>query len=123
MNGTALEYLAESFMAGNPLEKGGFVILNGLRFSNDGDIVPQDTPYAGGNLLSLASGGGIYVLDPYLKVGSDQLNEGEFTRFTDKDWLTIQPYLKENENLFKISFADFVSKYRKIVPKLDSLKH
>ena len=123
MNGTALDYLAESFMAGNPLEKGGFVILNGLRFSNDGDIVPQDTPYAGGNLLSLASGGGIYVLDPYLKVGSDQLNEGEFTRFTDKDWLTIQPYLKENENLFKISFADFVSKYRKIVPKLDSLKH
>ncbi len=123
MNGTALDYLAESFMAGNPLEKGGFVLLNGLRFDNTGEIKHQDTPFAGGNLLSLASGGAIYVLDPYLKVGSDQLNEGEFTRFSDKDWLTIQPYLQENENLFKISFADFVSKYRKIIPKVDSLKH
>ena len=123
MNGTALDYLAESFMAGNPLEKGGFVILNGLKYNNEGETVYQETPYAGGNLLSLASGGAIYVLDPYLKVGTDQLNEGEFSRFTDKDWLAIQPYLKENENVFKISFAEFVSKYRKIIPKVDSLKH
>jgi len=32
INGTALDYLAESFMAGDPYQGGGFVILNGLTF-------------------------------------------------------------------------------------------
>jgi len=30
INGTCLDYLAESFMAGDPLDGGGFVILNGV---------------------------------------------------------------------------------------------
>ena len=32
INSTCLDYLAESFMAGDPLEGGGFVVLNGGRF-------------------------------------------------------------------------------------------
>ena len=31
INGTCLDYLAESCMAGNPLQGGGFVIVNGIR--------------------------------------------------------------------------------------------
>ncbi len=31
INGTALDFLAESFMAGNPLQGGGFAIVNGVR--------------------------------------------------------------------------------------------
>ena len=30
INGTCLDYLAESFMAGDPLDGGGFVVLNGI---------------------------------------------------------------------------------------------
>src|SRR2546428_4101676 len=64
INGTALDYLAESFMAGDPLEGGGFVVLNGIEFNVDGHIVDLDTPYPGSTLFSLASGGAIYVRDP-----------------------------------------------------------
>jgi glutamate synthase domain-containing protein 1 len=59
INGTCLDYLAESFMAGNPLDGGGFVILNGLKFDGDGRVVELETPYPGGNFFSLASGGAI----------------------------------------------------------------
>jgi hypothetical protein len=39
INGTALDYLAESFMAGDALNGGGFVILNGIGFDdNDGAL-------------------------------------------------------------------------------------
>ena len=69
INGTALDFLAESFMAGNPLEGGGFAIVNGLRFDDFGNVVPLDMPYPGGNLLSLASGGAIYVRDPHRTLG------------------------------------------------------
>ena len=57
INGTALDFLAESFMAGDPLDGGGFAIVNGIRFDENGNVVPLPLPYAGGNLLSLASGG------------------------------------------------------------------
>ncbi len=40
INGTCLDYMAESFMAGDPLNGGGFVILNGIDFDDDGKIVP-----------------------------------------------------------------------------------
>ena len=56
INGTCLDFLAESFMAGDPLNGGGFVILNGIEFDDDGGIVPQAAPYPGSNLFSLASG-------------------------------------------------------------------
>lgn len=102
INGTCLDYLAESFMAGNPLEGGGFVILNGLKFNTKGEIVKLDTPYPGGNLFSLASGGAIYIRDPHIKVEQGQLNGGRLAEVSEKDWELILPYLKENEKLFNI---------------------
>ncbi|UCC39051.1 MAG: glutamate synthase [Candidatus Aminicenantes bacterium] len=102
INGTCLDYLAESFMAGDPFEGGGFVILNGVRFNEKGEIGELQTPYPGGNLFSLASGGAIYIRDPNLKVENNQLNGGKFTEMTEKDWELILPYLKENERLFNI---------------------
>jgi glutamate synthase domain-containing protein 1/glutamate synthase domain-containing protein 3 len=109
INGTCLDYLAESFMAGNPLEDGGFVILNGLKFNQKGEIVELDTPYPGGNLFSLASGGAIYIRDPGHKIEDGQLNGGKFAELTEKDWEVILPYLKENERLFGISMDDLLS--------------
>src|SRR5207245_10475819 len=47
INGTCLDYLAESFMAGDPLSGGGFVIVNGVRFDEDGVLRELDTPYPG----------------------------------------------------------------------------
>jgi glutamate synthase domain-containing protein 3 len=102
INGTCLDYLAESFMAGDPLNGGGFVVLNGVTFDAHGALVPQPTPYPGGNLFSLASGGAIYVRDPYHLVSEEQLNGGRFVPLTEADWALIRPYLEENERLFGI---------------------
>jgi len=102
INGTALDFLAESFMAGDPLTGGGFAILNGLKVEDDGAIKPLDMPYPGSNLLSLASGGAIYVRDPFRTLVDEQLNGGMYGRFTDVDWKLIEPYLQENERLFDI---------------------
>jgi glutamate synthase domain-containing protein 3 len=103
INGTALDYLAESFMAGNALKGGGFVILNGIEFDHEGDVQPQATPYPGSNIFSLASGGAIYVRDPHRVLVEEQLNGGAFGELTKEDWRLILPYLKENEHLFDIS--------------------
>jgi glutamate synthase domain-containing protein 1/glutamate synthase domain-containing protein 3 len=102
INGTCLDYLAESFMAGDPLNGGGFVILNGIGLDEDGEIVELPEPYPGGNLFSLASGGAIYLRDPRGTVGEEQLNGGGFARLTDGDWAAILPYLVRNERLFGI---------------------
>jgi len=101
INGTCLDYLAESFMAGEPLNGGGFVVVNGIRL-NGGKIHELETPYPGGNLFSLASGGAVYVRDPSGKVGVDQLNGGRLTALTEDDWQLILPYLQNNEQLFGI---------------------
>ncbi len=106
INGTALDFLAESFMAGDPYNGGGFVVLNGLTFDHDGNAIPQETPYAGSNLFSLASGGAIFVRDPGKKIVAEQLNGGVINAFTDEDWRLILPYLKENERLFGISVEE-----------------
>lgn len=104
INGTALDYLAESFMAGNPLNGGGFVVLNGIGFDeSDGSIKEYNTPYPGSNLFSLASGGAIYVRDPHKKLVDEQLNGGKFSELSNDDWDLIQPYLKDNEELFGIT--------------------
>ncbi|MCX5770887.1 MAG: glutamate synthase [Candidatus Hydrogenedentes bacterium] len=103
INGTALDFLAESFMAGDALNGGGFVIVNGVRFDQDGHVVPLDLPYAGGNLLSLASGGAVYVRDPHRTLVEEQLNGGEYVPLAAEDWKLILPYLRENERLFGIS--------------------
>jgi glutamate synthase domain-containing protein 3 len=103
INGTCLDYLAESFMAGDPYNGGGFVVVNGLKPSFDGKFIEQEYPYPGSNLFSLASGGAIFIRDPYRKVSSEQLNGGRLVEFTAKDWELIRPYLEENEQLFGIS--------------------
>jgi glutamate synthase domain-containing protein 3 len=103
INGTCLDYLAESFMAGDPLHGGGFVIMNGITFDVDGRVIDQPTPYPGSNLFSLASGGAIYLRDPDGKVADEQLNGGQFANMTPADWELILPYLQENERLFGIS--------------------
>ncbi len=109
INGTCLDFLAESFMAGDPLAGGGFVILNGIEFDGRGRMVPQSTPYPGSNLFSLASGGAIYIRDPHHQVVERQLNGGVLSALTDKDWRLIQPYLAENESLFGIPLQDLLT--------------
>jgi len=106
INGTCLDYLAESFMAGDPLNGGGFIILNGIEFDEDANVIDQLTPYPGSNLFSLASGGAIYLRDPDHKVVTDQLNGGEFVALSPADWELILPYLEENERLFGISIEN-----------------
>ena len=128
INGTALDYLAESFMAGDPLKGGGFVIVNGIGFKDtDGSIYEYDSPYPGSNIFSLASGGAIYIRDPYRKLVDEQLNGGEFVEITDADWNLIVPYLEENERLFDITIEELLTVaggkktprevYRKIRPR------
>ncbi len=102
INGTALDFLAESFMAGDPLNGGGFVIVNGMEYDSRGRIRPQLTPYPGANLFSLASGGAIYIRDPYNQLVDEQLNGGELVSLSEDDWNLILPYLEENERLFDI---------------------
>jgi glutamate synthase domain-containing protein 3 len=109
INGTCLDYLAESFMAGDPLKGGGFVVLNGVAFDAHGQMQPQATPYPGGNLFSLASGGAIYVRDPHHLVSEDQLNGGIFAPMSRADWELILPYLEENERLFGISVESLLT--------------
>jgi glutamate synthase domain-containing protein 3 len=109
INGTCLDFLAESFMAGDPLAGGGFVILNGIEFDRSGGIVEQALPYPGSNLFSLASGGAIYIRDPHRKMVQSQLNGGEFTPLTEKDWRVIRTYLLENERLFGIKIKDLLT--------------
>ncbi len=126
INGTALDYLAESFMAGDPLRDGGFVVLNGMRWDETAGWLSLDTPYPGGNLFSLASGGAIYVRDPHHRLGEDQLNGGDFARLTDADWAVVEPLLQENERHFGLTLARLLTVdgqarrpadvYRKIQP-------
>ena len=103
INGTCLDYLAESFMAGDPLKGGGFVVLNGMTYDWRGKLQELPTPYPGSNLFSLASGGAIYIRDPYHKIVDQQLNGGILDFITLADWELILPYLKENQRLFGIS--------------------
>jgi len=109
INGTCLDYLAESFMAGNPLAGGGFVVLNGLAFDDHGGYTPLGRPYPGSNLFSLASGGAIYIRDPEHRTVMEQLNGGHFLHMGDADWALIKPYLVENERLFGIKVKDLLT--------------
>ena len=116
INGTCLDFLAESFMAGDPLGDGGFVILNGVEFDGLGRLKPQAVPYPGSNLFSLASGGAIYIRDPRRQVVREQLNGGAFSPVTDRDWERMRPYLEENERLFGIRVRDLLAVDGKALP-------
>jgi glutamate synthase domain-containing protein 1/glutamate synthase domain-containing protein 3 len=102
INGTCLDYCAESFMAGEQTG-GGFVIINGLTYDTRGEVIGLEMKYPGNNLFSLASGGACYLNDPYQTVTENQLNGAEFLSFRREDWNTILPYLQENERLFGIN--------------------
>jgi glutamate synthase domain-containing protein 1/glutamate synthase domain-containing protein 3 len=108
INGTCLDYLAESFMAGDPLAGGGFAVLNGVSLDERGHLQELESPYPGGNLFSLASGGAIYLRDPRRLVGEQQLNGGVFADLSPQDWDLIEPYLRENERLFGIRVQDLL---------------
>jgi glutamate synthase domain-containing protein 3 len=126
INGTCLDFLAESFMAGDPHNGGGFVILNGVKFDDGGKLVPLAEPYPGSNLFSLASGGAIFVRDPQKTLVDQQLNGGKFARLTNEDWELILPFLEENQKLFAITVEQLLTVngkqleprrvYRKVVP-------
>ena len=109
INGTCLDYLAESFMAGDPHNGGGFAVLNGMTFGESGRLVELESPYPGGNLFSLASGGAIYLRDPHRKVQDDQLNGGAFAELSEADWNLIEPYLRENDQQFGIAIDDLLT--------------
>ena len=129
INGTSLDILGESFMAGDPHNKGGFVILNGMKFNEEGQVVPLPEPYPGSNLFSLASGGAAFIRDPKRQLISEQLNGCIFSPFTEKDWELILPYLTENEKLFGIKIDDLltvngkrlnpIKVYRKVSPSIE----
>jgi glutamate synthase domain-containing protein 1/glutamate synthase domain-containing protein 3 len=126
INGTCLDFLAESFMAGDPHNGGGFVILNGVKFDDAGNLVSLPDPYPGGNLFSLASGGAIFVRDPQKRLVEQQLNGGKFAKLTEADWELIRPFLEENQKHFGITVEQLLTVngepckpcrvYRKVVP-------
>jgi glutamate synthase domain-containing protein 3 len=107
INGTCLDYLAESFMAGDYLNGGGFVILNGIKVE-DGRIIELDTPYPGGNLFSLASGGAIFIRDPKRRVEENQLLGGRLMEIDEADWRVVIPMLERNERHFGIKVEDLL---------------
>ncbi|MBI5571964.1 MAG: glutamate synthase [Desulfomonile tiedjei] len=109
INGTALDFLAESFMAGDPLKGGGFVIVNGLTLDEDGKVIFFDRPYPGSNLFSLASGGAIYIRDPNKIIVDEQLNGGRLAKLSDADWDLILPYLQANEKHFGIPVDELLT--------------
>jgi glutamate synthase domain-containing protein 1/glutamate synthase domain-containing protein 3 len=102
INGTCLDYCAESFMAGEQLG-GGFVVINGLTRDDLGRVIGLELKYPGNNLFSLASGGACYLNDPYATVTEAQLNGAAFVPFTQEDWNLLRDYLRRNEELFGIS--------------------
>ena len=126
INGTCLDFLAESFMAGDALNGGGFAIVNGITFLDDGTWKALPLPYPGSNLFSLASGGALYIRDPHQTVIPQQLNGGRIVGLSKADWALIKPILKENESLFRIKVETLLTVdgirlsparvYRKIVP-------
>ncbi len=126
INGSCLDFLGESFMAGDPHNNGGFVVINGIRFDDNGNITLLEEPYPGSNIFSLASGGAVYIRDPQRTLVHQQLNGGVIEQLNRKDWELILPYLQENERLFNIKIDSLltvdgvvqnpVKVYRKIIP-------
>ena len=109
------------------VQKEVIVSFSVIEFDEKGVLQDLPTPYPGGNLFSLASGGAIYVRDSQELVTEDQLNGGEFAELTDADWAEIEPLLRQNEIEFGIPLEKllevdgiqrpFSEVYRKIQPQ------
>jgi hypothetical protein len=67
------------------------VVLNGMMFDDIGNMVPQETPYPGSNLFSLASGGAIYARDPHHMIDDQQLNGGEVVKLEKRTGILSYP--------------------------------
>jgi hypothetical protein len=80
-----------------------------VEFDHRGRVRTQATPYPGSNLFSLASGGAIYIRDPYQQVVDEQLNGGVIVPLAKADWELILPYLQENERLFGIPLTTLLT--------------
>jgi len=102
INGTCLDFLAESFMAGDPLNGGGFVILNGVEFDGAAAWRPwrRRTP-APTCSRSPAAGPSTSAIRASWWSRASSMAACSFP-VTDKDWRLIRPYLEENERLFGI---------------------
>jgi len=121
INGSCKDYLGESCMSAS-----GFTVINGIKFSENGKILSQETPYHGGNLFPLAAAGTVYLRDPFKTVGEDQLNGSKISSISNNDWKIILPLLKENERLFDIKIKYLLTVngrvrkpehvYRKVIP-------
>lgn len=109
INGTALDFLGESFMAGDIYNNGGFVILNGITFDEQGGVVALPEPYPGSNIFSLASGGAVFVRDPKKKMVDQQLNGGQYMTVNERDWELMVPLLEENQRQFGIKIDDLLT--------------
>ena len=90
INGTCLDFLAESFMAGDPLAGGGFVILNGVEFDGRGPSGAAAFPVSRQQPV-LASQRRRHVHPrPARQVVERQLNGGVFSAMGAKDWRLIR---------------------------------
>ena len=80
INGTCLDFLAESFMAGDPLAGGGFVILNGVEFDGRRRHGPAGVvPTRAATCSRWPAGGRSTCATRTARWSSSQLNGGVFS--------------------------------------------
>jgi len=77
INGTCLDFLAESFMAGDPNHGGGFVILNGVKFDERRETVPLPSRIRAATVLA-GLGRRNFCPRPAKDDVDQQLNGGKF---------------------------------------------
>ena len=110
INGTCLDFLAESFMAGDPLTGGGFVILNGIEFDEHGRIVPAGVALPGQQpVLAGLRRGDLHPRPAPARWSSASSTAACSRPLGDKDWRLIRAYLEENERLFGIQVEDLLT--------------
>ena len=110
INGTCLDFLAESFMAGDPLAGGGFVILNGIEFDADGGIVPSGVaPTRAATCSRWPAAAPSTSATRTTRWWRASSTAGCSRPSDDKDWRLIRGYLEENERLFGIRVEDLLT--------------
>ena len=82
INGTCLDFLAESFMAGDPFNGGGFVILNGIELRSRGQSPkPWTRPIPDPTSFPWPPAAPSMCATPTAGLCEEQLNGGEFAEF------------------------------------------